>query len=84
LTEKISDRSGDLDAKILVDVQGMVMAIKIAQHLRCNVDGEDIVSGSPLSLFDSEEEQDRRHSRISEEADASNAADFHVEPPYTR
>jgi len=51
LAEKITDWSGNLDAKILVNVQRVAMTINIAQHLRGNVDGEDIVSGksAPIS-----------------------------------
>lgn len=51
LTEKITYWSGNLDTKILINVQYMAMTVDISQHLRGNVDGEDIVAGkyAPIS-----------------------------------
>ncbi len=80
LAEKIADWSGNFDTKILVYVQYMVMAINIAQHLRGNVDGEDIVADNPLPIRGSNMRRDLHRSRVSEEASACDTADFDVEP----
>lgn len=45
LAKKITDWGGNLDAKILINIQRMVMAVNITEHLRGNVDGEEIVAG---------------------------------------
>lgn len=48
LADKITNWCSDLNAERLVCVQVVIMAIDIAQHLRCDVDGKDIV---PINAF---------------------------------
>ena len=50
LPNKGTDWGGDLDAKILVGVQGMAFTINKAQHLRGDVDGEEIISSDQVEL----------------------------------
>lgn len=43
MTEECADRSGDLDTKILVDVEGSTGAVEVSQHGGGDADGENVV-----------------------------------------